>query len=87
MRWSYYHMSAAQADTIFSIPQSVDEVFSPLVYRLIGELLAYHLAEYKAAQFFCADRDVPSSGRDRLRGSCILGCVGDLKALEEEAAT
>ena len=78
-------LSAAQVDTIFSIPQSVAEVFSPFVYRLVGELIAYYLAEYKAAQFFCADRDVPSSGRDRLRGSRTLCRVGDLHALEEEA--
>ncbi len=71
-------LSAAQVDTIFLAPQSVDEVFSPLVYCLVGELLAYYLAEYKAAQFFCADRDVPSSGRDRLRGSHTLCRVGQL---------
>ena len=71
---------AAEADCLFAIPKAVDEVFSPMVYRLAGELLAYHLAEHKEAHFFCADRSVPSSGRDRLRGSQTLSSLDDLRA-------
>jgi glucosamine--fructose-6-phosphate aminotransferase (isomerizing) len=77
----------AQVDTLFAIPQSVDEVFSPLVYRLIGELLAYYLAEHKTTPFFCADRSVSSSGRDRLRGSQTLRSLEDLGNLTKDAAT
>lgn len=75
--------AAAEADCLFTIPQAIDEVFSPMVYRLVGELLAYHLAEYKGAHFFCADRSVPSSGRDRLRGSQTLSSLEDLQGLTE----
>lgn len=79
--------STTEVDSLFTIPQAVDEVFSPMVYRLVGELLAYHLAEHKAAQFFCADRSVSSSGRERLRGSQTLSSLEDLHTLTEGTAT
>lgn len=78
---------SAQIDTLFAIPQAVDEVFSPLVYRLVGELLAYYLAEHKATQFFCADRSVSSSGRDRLRGSQTLRNLDELYRLTKGSVT
>ena len=54
-----------QIDLVLPVPQAVDEVFSPLVYCLAGELLAYYLAEIRDTPFFCADRPGFSSGRDR----------------------
>ncbi len=74
---------STQVDAVFAVPQPVDEMFSPLVYCLPGELLAYYLAENRKAQFFCADRSVSSSGRDRLRGSRTLRHLVDLHALAE----
>jgi glucosamine--fructose-6-phosphate aminotransferase (isomerizing) len=76
----------ARVDALFTVPQAIDEVFSPFVYRLIGELLAYHLAEYRAAEFFCADRAVASSGHDRLRGSQTLRRRGELQILTDNSA-
>ena len=55
-----------QIDLVLPVPQAVDEVFSPLVYCLAGELLAYYLAEIRDTPFFCADRPGFSSGRDRV---------------------
>jgi glucosamine--fructose-6-phosphate aminotransferase (isomerizing) len=73
-----------QVDTVLPIPQAVDEMFSPLVYCLPGELLAYHLAEVKEARFFCADRSGFSSGRDRLRESHILRRLDELQESTQE---
>jgi hypothetical protein len=73
----------AQIDTLLPLPQSVPEVFSPLVTCLPGELLAYYLAEVKDTQFFTAPlRGVRNPG-DRLRNSRILG---SLEALSDPAA-
>jgi glucosamine--fructose-6-phosphate aminotransferase (isomerizing) len=69
----------SQVDTVLPVPQPVDEVFSPLVYCLAGELLAYHLAESKDTPFFCADRPGFSSGRDRLRESHTLHRLDELR--------
>lgn len=76
-----------QVDTILPVPQAVEEVFSPLVYCLAGELLAYHLAEAKNAHFFCADRSVPSSGRDRLRASHTLRRLSELDSAIDDPRT
>jgi glucosamine--fructose-6-phosphate aminotransferase (isomerizing) len=69
----------SQVDTVLPIAQPVDEVFSPLVYCLAGELLAYYLAESKDTPFFCADRPGFSSGRDRLRESHTLHRLDELR--------
>ena len=68
-------------DLVLPVPQAVDEVFSPLVYCLAGELLAYYLAEIRDTPFFCADRPGFSSGRDRLRDSHTFRRVDDLRTL------
>lgn len=72
-----------QVDLVLPVPRPVDEVFSPLVYCLAGELLAYYLAEAKDTSFFCADRPGFSSGRDRLRESHTLRRVNELRTLSE----
>jgi glucosamine--fructose-6-phosphate aminotransferase (isomerizing) len=72
-----------QVDTVLPVPHTVDEVFSPLVYCLAGELLAYYMAATRDTPFFCADRQGFSSGRDRLRDSHTLRRVDDLRALSE----
>jgi glucosamine--fructose-6-phosphate aminotransferase (isomerizing) len=64
-------LPVALADTVLPIPQSVPEVFSPLVTCLPGELLAYYLAEVKDTQFFSATRREVSNAGDRLRRSRI----------------
>jgi glucosamine--fructose-6-phosphate aminotransferase (isomerizing) len=75
---------STQADVILPVPHPVDEVFTPLVYCLAGELLAYYLAESRDAAFFCADRPgVSSSGRDRLRESQQVRRLDDLQRLPE----
>jgi glucosamine--fructose-6-phosphate aminotransferase (isomerizing) len=73
-----------QADIVLPVPQAVPEVFSPLVYCLAGELLAYYLAEVRGAEFFQATRSFRSSG-DRLRESHTLRHPDELALLEEEA--
>jgi glutamine---fructose-6-phosphate transaminase (isomerizing) len=70
-----------QVDMVLPVPHPVDEVFSPLVYCLAGELLAYYMAATRDTPFFCADRPGFSSGRDRLRDSHTLRRVDDLRAL------
>lgn len=60
--------SPEQADLLLPVPRPVPELLSPLVYCLAGELLAYHLAEVRGADFFQATGTFRSSG-DRLRGS------------------
>jgi glucosamine--fructose-6-phosphate aminotransferase (isomerizing) len=72
-----------QVDIVLPVPQPVDEVFSPLVYCLAGELLAYYLAERKNSRFFCADRSGFSSGRDRLRESHTLRHLDELHVQTE----
>jgi glucosamine--fructose-6-phosphate aminotransferase (isomerizing) len=67
-----------QVDMVLPVPRPVDEIFSPLVYCLAGELLAYYLAEIRDTPFFCADRPGFSSGRDRLRDSHTLRRLDDL---------
>ena len=74
-----------QVDTLLPVLQSLPEIFSPLVYCLAGELLAYHLADVRNTPFFCADRvGVSSSGRDRLRESHTLGRLDDLQGFPED---
>jgi len=70
-----------QVDLVLPVPRAVDEVFSPLVYCLAGELFAYYLAEIRDTPFFCADRPGFSSGRDRLRDSHTFRRVDNLRAL------
>jgi glucosamine--fructose-6-phosphate aminotransferase (isomerizing) len=74
----------SQVDAVLPVPQPVAEVFSPLVYCLAGELLAYYLAESRHARFFCADRPSFHSGRDRLRESHTLRHLGELHVLTED---
>ena len=71
-----------QADIVLPVPQAVPEVFSPLVYCLAGELLAYYLAEVQGSAFFQATRSFRSSG-DRLRESHTLRHPDDLARMEE----
>ena len=73
-----------QADIVLPVPQAVPEVFSPLVYCLAGELLAYYLAEMQGTEFFQATRSFRSSG-DRLRESHTLRHPDELALMEEEA--
>jgi glucosamine--fructose-6-phosphate aminotransferase (isomerizing) len=73
-----------QTDIVLPVPQAVPEVFSPLVYCLAGELLAYYLAEVQGAEFFQATRSFRSSG-DRLRESHTLRHPDELALMEEEA--
>jgi glucosamine--fructose-6-phosphate aminotransferase (isomerizing) len=71
-----------QADIVLPVPQAVPEVFSPLVYCLAGELLAYYLAEAQGAEFFQATRSFRSGG-DRLRESHTLRHPDELALMEE----
>ncbi len=74
-----------QADVVLQVPQPVSEEFSPLVYCLAGELLAYYLAEVRGAEFFQATRSLRSSGA-RLRESHTLRHPDELELLAEEEA-
>jgi glucosamine--fructose-6-phosphate aminotransferase (isomerizing) len=76
--------NASHADSILAIPQAVPEIFSPLVDCIVGELLAYYLAEVWQTAFFTATRRGVSAGGDRLRGSNILR---QLEALQTSRAT
>ena len=60
--------SPVDADVILPVPQTVPEMFSPLVYCLAGEFLAYYLAEARNAEFFQSSRPYGTSGA-RLRDS------------------
>jgi hypothetical protein len=81
---SEHALLPAQADVVLPVPHHVDEVFTPLVYCLAGELLAYYLAERLDAAFFCATRPgVSSSGRDRLRESHTVRRVDELQRLSK----
>jgi glucosamine--fructose-6-phosphate aminotransferase (isomerizing) len=77
-------LPSAQIDMMLPLPQSVPEVFSPLVTCLPGELLAYYLAEVKGTQFFTAPLRGVSNPGDRLRNSRILD---SLEALSDPAAS
>jgi glutamine---fructose-6-phosphate transaminase (isomerizing) len=72
-----------QTDVVLPVPQTVPEVFSPLVYCLAGELLAYYLAEVRGAEFFQATRSFRSAG-DRLRESHTLRHPDELALLEDD---
>lgn len=74
-----------QVDVVLPVPQPVPEEFSPLVYCLAGELLAYYLAEVRGAEFFQATRSFQGSG-NRLRESHTLRHPDELDRLAEEAA-
>jgi glucosamine--fructose-6-phosphate aminotransferase (isomerizing) len=76
---------STQADVVLPVPQPVPEEFSPLVYCLAGELLAYYLAEVRGAEFFQATRSFRSS-RDRLRESHTLRHPDDLGAAHSPGA-
>jgi len=73
-----------QADVVLPVPQAVPEVFSPLVYCLAGELLAYYLAEVRGVEFFQATRSFRSGG-DRLRVSHTLRHPDELELLGDDA--
>jgi glutamine---fructose-6-phosphate transaminase (isomerizing) len=72
-----------QTDVVLPVPQTVPEVFSPLVYCLAGELLAYYLAEVRGAEFFQATRSFRSAG-DRLRESHTLRHPDELALIEDD---
>lgn len=74
-----------QADVVLPVPQDVPEIFSPLVYCLAGELLAYYLAEARGAEFFQSTQSFRSS-RDRLRESHTLRHPHALAELDAEVA-
>lgn len=67
-----------QAHSVFPVALHVSELFSPLVYCLAGELLAYYLAEYRDADFFQPSRGFGSSG-DRLRNSYMVRTLEELR--------
>lgn len=71
-------IDAAVVDGILPVSQPVPEVFSPLVYCLAGEWLAYYLAEAWETDFFTATRRGVSPGGDRLRGSRIIRQLDEL---------
>ena len=58
-------------DTFLPVPEPMPELFTPLVYCLAGELLAYHLAEVRQSRFFQPTGGASGAG-DRLRESRIL---------------
>ena len=64
-------------DTCLPVPEPLPEPFTPLVYCLAGELLAYHLAEVRESDFFQPTGGASGAG-DRLRESRILRQLGDL---------
>ena len=63
-------------DTCLPVPEPLPEPFTPLVYCLAGELLAYHLAEVRKSDFFQPTGGASGAG-DRLRESRILRQLGD----------
>jgi glucosamine--fructose-6-phosphate aminotransferase (isomerizing) len=71
---------ASHVDYMLTVPQAVPEVFSPLVDSLVGELLAYYLAEAWDTAFFSATRRGVSAGGDRLRGGHIWRQLETLEA-------
>ncbi len=78
-------ISLTQVDTLFPVPQAVPEIFSPLVYCVAGEFLAYYLAEAKNTTFFQATGDgVPDPGQ-RLRGSQVLRHLPTVHASHEDS--
>jgi glucosamine--fructose-6-phosphate aminotransferase (isomerizing) len=78
-------ISLTQVDTLFPVPQAVPEIFSPLVYCVAGEFLAYYLSEAKNTTFFQATGDgVPDPGQ-RLRGSQVLRHLPTVHASHEDS--
>lgn len=69
-----------QTDLVLPVVQPLPEMFSPLVYCLAGELLAYYLAESRGTRFFQPSRSFGSSG-DRLRNSHSLRQLADLDSV------
>ncbi len=65
------------ADTFLPVPESAPELFTPLVYCLAGELLAYHLAEVRQSRFFQPTGGASGAG-DRLRESRVLRRLDEL---------
>lgn len=66
-------------DTFLPVPEPMPELFTPLVYCLAGELLAYHLAEVRQSRFFQPTGGASGAG-DRLRESHILRRFDELPA-------
>lgn len=64
-------------DTFLPVPEPMPELFTPLVYCLAGELLAYYLAEVRQSRFFQPTGGASGAG-DRLRESRILRRFDDL---------
>ncbi len=78
-------VDSAHVDTILPVSRALPEVFSPLVYCLAGELLAYYLAEVWDAQSFTATRRGVMPGGDRLRGSRVIRDLEALTTAEDES--
>ncbi|MGE3538501.1 MAG: SIS domain-containing protein [Candidatus Tectimicrobiota bacterium] len=74
-----------QTDVVLPVAQAVPEVFSPLVYCLAGELLAYYLAEVWGTDFFQASREFQGSSH-RLRDSHTFRHPSELAEVDAEAA-
>ena len=66
-------------DTFLPVPEPLPELFTPLVYCLAGELLAYHLAEIRQSRFFQPTGGVSGAG-DRLRENHVLRRLDELPA-------
>ena len=69
--------ASVPVDVFLPVPQAVPELFTPLVYCLPGELLAYHLAEIRQSRFFQPTGGVSGAG-DRLRENRILRRLDEL---------
>ncbi len=74
-----------QTDVVLPIAHQTPEVFSPLVYCLAGELLAYYLAEVWGTDFFQATREFQGSSH-RLRDSHAFRHPSELREVDAEAA-
>ena len=71
--------ASVPVDTLLPVPEPMPELFTPLVYCLAGELLAYHLAEVRQSRFFQPTGGV-SGGGDRLRENRILRRLDELSS-------
>ena len=69
--------ASVPVDVFLPVPEAVPELFTPLVYCLPGELLAYHLAEIRQSRFFQPTGGVSGAG-DRLRENRILRRLDEL---------
>ena len=69
--------ASVPADVFLPVPEEVPELFTPLVYCLAGELLAYHLAEIRQSRFFQPTGGASGAG-DRLRESRVLRRLDEL---------